>query len=71
MKAIPRLLVIAVALCCLRLANLQAATLRVWPDSPTPGAPFDQWANAAHDIQTAVDATDLLTRAALSSPAQR
>ena len=62
MKAIPRLLVIAVALCCLRLANLQAATLCVWPESPTPGVPFDQWANAAHDIQTAVDATDLLFR---------
>ena len=56
MKAMQKLLVIAAALCCLRLANLQAATLRVWPDSPTPGAPFDQWANAAHDIQTAVDA---------------
>jgi len=51
MKAIPRLLVIAVALCCLRLANLQAATLCVWPESPTPGAPFDQWANAAHDLR--------------------
>ena len=32
------------------------ATLCVWPNSPTPGAPYDQWADAAHDIQTAVNA---------------
>ena len=54
-----KLLVIAAALCCLQLANLQAATLCVWPDSPTPGVPFDQWDNAAHDIQTAVDAASV------------
>jgi len=36
-------------------ANLHAATLCVRPDSPTPGAPYDSWANAAHDIQTAVN----------------
>ena len=59
MKAMQKLLVIAAALCCLQLANLQAATLCVWPDSPTPGVPFDQWDNAAHDIQTAVDAASV------------
>ncbi len=33
-----------------------AATLCVWTNSPYPGAPFNDWTNAAHDIQTAVDA---------------
>jgi len=34
-----------------------AATVRyVWQGSPSPGPPYDTWASAAHDIQTAVDA---------------
>ena len=32
------------------------ATLCVWPNSPHPGAPYNAWTNAAHQIQTAVDA---------------
>ena len=32
-----------------------AATLLVWPDSPSPGAPFTNWSAAAHKIQDAVD----------------
>jgi parallel beta-helix repeat protein len=33
-----------------------AATRYVWQGSPSPGPPYDTWANAAHDIQMAVDA---------------
>jgi hypothetical protein len=35
---------------------VSAATLHVWQTSPTPGAPFTNWATAAHTIQDAVDA---------------
>jgi hypothetical protein len=28
----------------------------VWQASPNPAPPYDTWANAAHDIQTAMDA---------------
>ncbi len=38
------------------LAAARAATLHVWQASPAPGAPFNAWSNAAHDIQSAVDA---------------
>ncbi len=38
------------------LGSASAATRYVWQDSPSPGPPYDTWANAAHDIQTAVDA---------------
>jgi hypothetical protein len=34
-----------------------ADTLYVWQASPTPGAPFTNWATAAHTIQAAVDDT--------------
>jgi len=40
----------------LLLGHAQAAPRYVWQDSPSPGPPYDTWANAAHDIQTAVDA---------------
>lgn len=33
-----------------------AATLCVWTNSPHPGAPYNAWTNAAHEIQTAVNA---------------
>ena len=33
------------------------ATLYVQPDSPYPGLPYNAWSNAAHAIQTAVDAS--------------
>jgi hypothetical protein len=33
-----------------------AATLYVWQESPSPAAPFTNWATAAHIIQDAVDA---------------
>lgn len=32
------------------------AILYVWTNSPSPGPPYNAWTNAAHDIQTAVDA---------------
>ncbi len=43
---------------CIGLGSLaaSAATLYVDPNSPAPGSPFDSWTNAAHDIQSAVDA---------------
>ena len=56
MKTTRHLIVIAAALAWLLPINLHATTLHVWPDSPSPGGPYDQWTNAAHDIQTAVDA---------------
>ncbi len=56
MKTIPSLFLVAAAWISLLAANLHAATRYVWPYSPSPSAPFDQWANAAHDIQTAVNA---------------
>ena len=34
----------------------KAAVLRVWTNSPHPGAPYDAWTNAARDIQAAVNA---------------
>ena len=37
-------------------AGVVRADRYVWSDSPSPGAPYDAWTNAAHDIQTAVDA---------------
>jgi hypothetical protein len=40
----------------LAVTSLSAATHYVWPDSPSPGPPYDTWANAAHVIQMAVDA---------------
>ena len=33
-----------------------AATLLVWPDSPTPASPYTNWETAAQTIQAAVDA---------------
>ena len=56
MKIMRNLIAIAAAFGCLLPANLHAATLCVWPGSPTPGSPYDSWGNAAHDIQTAVNA---------------
>ena len=38
------------------LTAASAATLLVWPESPTPTAPYAEWARAAHAIQEAVDA---------------
>jgi hypothetical protein len=32
-----------------------AGVCHVWQDSPSPGAPYDTWDTAAHDIQTAID----------------
>lgn len=40
----------------LSLGVARGATLCVWTNSPHPGAPYDAWTNAAHEIQTAVDA---------------
>jgi len=34
-----------------------AETRYVWKDSPTPGTPFTSWDTAAHEIQTAVNAS--------------
>src|SRR5512136_1928021 len=39
----------------LAVSSLSAATHYVWQDSPSPGPPYDTWANAAHVIQDAVD----------------
>ncbi len=36
--------------------SAHAATLCVWTNSPNPGPPFNDWTNAAREIQTAVDA---------------
>jgi hypothetical protein len=36
--------------------STQAANLYVWTNSPSPGVPFNDWTNAAHTIQDAVDA---------------
>ena len=49
---------LAAVLFTLSPVTVPAAIRLVWLDSPSPGAPFDQWANAAHDIQTAVNAAD-------------
>ena len=46
-----------VALLALAGAVAGAPTDRcVWLDSPSPKSPYDTWAKAAHDIQTAVNA---------------
>ncbi len=34
-----------------------ADTRYVWTNSPYPGAPYNDWTNAAHDIQSAIDAS--------------
>ena len=39
----------------LAASGLSAVTRYVWQDSPSPGPPYDTWANAAHDMQSAVD----------------
>ena len=45
------------ALVFLAAISSSLATVRyVWQGSPSPGPPYDTWASAAHDIQTAVDA---------------
>jgi hypothetical protein len=51
-----RSILAAGALAALSILTTSAATLYVWQGSPSPGPPYDTWANAAHDIQTAVDA---------------
>jgi hypothetical protein len=40
----------------LAVSNLSAAALYVWQGSPSPAPPYNNWASAAHVIQTAVDA---------------
>lgn len=54
-----RSLALRVAVFCLVLIFERAfcATLYVWQDSPNPFPPFADWPTAAHDIQTAVDAS--------------
>lgn len=44
-------------LCLLLSQAARGATLHVWTNSPSPSSPYDSWTNAAHDIQTAVDAS--------------
>lgn len=36
--------------------EIHAASLYVWTNSPFPAPPFDAWSNAAHVIQTAIEA---------------
>lgn len=50
-----------VVLCLLFGACLaaSAATLRVWPGSPSPTPPFATWDTAAHTIQEAIDAAQV------------
>jgi hypothetical protein len=56
--------VFAALVCAMALAAPAATTNYYYVSqvSPSPGSPFDSWANAAHDIQTAVDkaANDLV-----------
>jgi len=42
----------------LSLTPASAATRYVWQESPSPAPPYDSWANAATNIQEAVDAAD-------------
>jgi hypothetical protein len=42
--------------CTLAFSTTLAATLHVWTNSPSPAAPYRDWATAAHTIQDAVDA---------------
>lgn len=51
MKTALRLTVIILLLA---VANLTAATLYVWQDSPSPGQGYTNWATAAHVFQLAV-----------------
>ena len=51
------LLLCLLAVLLASVASLDAATLYVWTNSPYPGLPFNDWTNAAHDVQTAIDAS--------------
>jgi len=51
-----RSIVAAGVLAALTTLSTTATPRYVWQESPSPGPPYDTWANAAHDIQTAVDA---------------
>ena len=50
------ILCLAVWSCVAVWPGAEAATRYVWTNSPSPSAPYDAWSNAAHDIQTAIDA---------------
>ncbi len=41
-----------------RTKTYPAGTRFVWTNSPSPGAPFTNWATAAHTIQEAIDAAE-------------
>jgi hypothetical protein len=49
------LAVLAVLLGAAAGPGLAAGTCHVWKDSPSPGAPYDAWTNAATTIQVAID----------------
>jgi hypothetical protein len=46
----------AAATLALAAHTARAGTLYVWQESPAPAAPYGTWSQAAHDIQTAVNA---------------